>query len=261
MAVWFVVIGAARPGRDHPAPVRPAGDLAALRDHAVHPVQGPGVRGARRRGAVRHRGRGAVCRHGAFRRLPDPAELDVLRAAVAGAELFRPGRADPARPRGAGQSVLPAGPGLGAAAAGDPGHRGDGDRLAGGDLRRLFDHPAVHAARLPAAHDGAPHLDHRGGPDLCAAGQLGPGGGRAGPGACLQELRRAGRRLRHRRHRHLHLHLRAGDRGVPPAVPLVAGGRDRRVRRLLRHRQRVLRRQRAEGAQPAAGCRWPSAWR
>ena len=38
MAVWFVVIGAARPGRDHPAPVRPAGDFAALRGHAVHPV-------------------------------------------------------------------------------------------------------------------------------------------------------------------------------------------------------------------------------
>ena len=54
-----------------------------LRGRAVHPVQGAGVHRARRGGAVRHRGRGAVRRHGPFRRAPDPADLDVLRAALA----------------------------------------------------------------------------------------------------------------------------------------------------------------------------------
>ena len=37
----------------------------------------------------------------------------------------------------------------------------------------------VHATGLPAAHDRAPHLQHRGRPDLRAAGQHGAGGRRA----------------------------------------------------------------------------------
>ena len=63
----------------------------------------------RRRGAGRHRRRGAVCRHGPFRPPADPAGLVVLRAARAGAELFRPGRAGAGRPDGGGEPVLPAG--------------------------------------------------------------------------------------------------------------------------------------------------------
>ncbi len=115
MAVWFVVIGVLGVVRDRRASVRAAGDLAELRGGTVHPVQGAGVHRAGRGRAVRHRRRGAVCRHGAFRRAPDPADLDVLRAALSGAELFRPGRADDQRPGRGRQSVLPAGAGAGCA--------------------------------------------------------------------------------------------------------------------------------------------------
>ncbi len=60
------------------------------------------------------------------------------------------------------EPVLPAGPRLDAAADGHPGDRGHRDRQPGGDLRRLFGDAAMHAAWLPAAPDGAPHLEHRG---------------------------------------------------------------------------------------------------
>ncbi len=79
---------------------------------------------------------------GHFGRAADPADLDGLRAAEPGAELFRPGRADPQRSQGDREPVLPARAGLAAPADGDPGHRRHGDRQPGADLRRLFDHPA-----------------------------------------------------------------------------------------------------------------------
>ena len=84
----------ARTGRDRAASVRAAGGFAELCGAALHPVQRAGLHRAGRGRAVRDRRRGAVCRHGSFRRPSDPADLDVLRAALPGAELFRPGRAD-----------------------------------------------------------------------------------------------------------------------------------------------------------------------
>ena len=97
MVVWFFIIGADRADRDRAASVRAAGGLADLCDGALRRIQGAGVFRAGRRGAVRHRRRGAVCRHGAFRRAADPDHLADLRAAVPDAELFRPGRADDPR--------------------------------------------------------------------------------------------------------------------------------------------------------------------
>ena len=62
---------------------------------------------------------------------------------------------DPRRDR---EPVLPAVPGLGADADGDPlDGRGD-HRLPGGDLRRVQRHPAGDPARLPAAAGDPPHL-------------------------------------------------------------------------------------------------------
>ena len=56
-----------------------------------------------------------------------------------------------ARPGGDQQPVLPAGAGVGAAAAGGAGHRGHRHRVAGGDLRGVLGVPAGGAAGLPAA--------------------------------------------------------------------------------------------------------------
>ena len=48
----------------------------ATRSQLCIAIQGAGLHRAGRRGAVRHRGRGAVCRYGPFRRPADPADLD-----------------------------------------------------------------------------------------------------------------------------------------------------------------------------------------
>ena len=162
------------------------------------------------RGAGRHRGGSAVCRYGAFRRVPDPLGLDGLRAALPGAQLFRPGRADPAHPIGHRQPVLPDGPGQPAAAARRARHRRHRDRQPGPDLRRLLHCPAVHADELPAAHDRHPHQHHGGGTDLRSADQHRPVHRRVVAGSGLPQQRRADLRLRHRRHRHVHLHLHPG---------------------------------------------------
>ena len=54
-----------------------------------------------------------------------------------------------------------------------------GDRLAGGDLRRLLDHAPGDPARLPAAHAHRLHLGQRVRPDLHAGGEPGAAGGGA----------------------------------------------------------------------------------
>ena len=76
------------------------------------------VRRARLGRAHRHRRRGALRRHGALRPPADPARVVRRRVPGADPQLHRPGRADPARPAGRRQPVLPAGPALGAAADG-----------------------------------------------------------------------------------------------------------------------------------------------
>ncbi len=91
--------------------------------------------GVRRHLPGADRRRGAVCRHGPCRRPGDPAGLVRPGGAGAGAELFRPGRADAGRPARGRQPVLQAGARLGAGAAHRARRGGDGDRVAGADLR------------------------------------------------------------------------------------------------------------------------------
>jgi hypothetical protein len=74
----------------------------ALADHAA---QGRRARGARRRVPHRHRRRGPVCRHGAFRQNADSPRLDLRRHAGAGLQLLRPGR-DADRESGGDQQSL-----------------------------------------------------------------------------------------------------------------------------------------------------------
>src|SRR5207247_1468625 len=69
-------------------------------------------------------------------------------------------------------SVLPLLSRVGALSDGGARDRGDGDRLPGDDLRRVLDHAAGDPARLPPAHDRAPHLGARDGPDLRTGGEL-----------------------------------------------------------------------------------------
>ena len=96
---------------------------------------------------------------GHFGRAPIRRAWFVARLPGADPQLPGPGRADPRRPDGDRQPVLPAVPALGADPDGRARDGRDGDRLAGGDLRRVLGHPPGGAARLPAAADDPPHLD------------------------------------------------------------------------------------------------------
>ena len=82
-----------------------------------------------------------------------------LRAAGAGAQLLRPGRAGAARSATASPIRSTCCVPLRAAVPDDRAGDGrDGDRLAGGDLGRVLGDPRGDPARLPAAHGGASHL-------------------------------------------------------------------------------------------------------
>ncbi len=94
MAVWFLIIGVlgVKEIVFHPYVL-----LAISPSFAVElciQVQGPRLPCSGCGGAVCHRGGGAVRRHGPFRPPADTADVDVVRAALPGTELFRPGRAD-----------------------------------------------------------------------------------------------------------------------------------------------------------------------
>ena len=166
--LWFFAIGAAGLSGILREPAvlaraEPAA-CAALPHHARSRV----LRRPRRGGARGHRRGSAVRRHGALRQGRGAHRLVQPGRAGAGAELLRPGRAVDGRAGSGDQSVLPPAAGLGALSDGGARHRRDGDRVAGRDLRRLFDHPAGDAARLPAAHDHGPHLGQGDRPGLPA---------------------------------------------------------------------------------------------
>ena len=158
-------------------------------------------------------------------------------------------------PREAGEPVLPALPGLGAAADGRPGHDGDRHRQPGRDHGRVLAHPAGDPARLAAAVRDPAHLRDREGPDLHPAHQLAPAAGGRVPGDRVPVVERAGGGLRHRGHRH------DGGHGAPRLLRAVEvlemAGSDSRPpdRALPRHRRRVPARQPAQGLARAAGCR------
>ena len=195
---------------DHARVVRPAGAARPLRHRqgARHPrgrepLGGSRLHDRRRAGDLLRdpRGRvpggdgrgGHVCRHGAFRRLVDPRLLVRRRAALPGAELFRPGRAA-AGPAGRDrQPVLPARPRLAALPARGLRHGGDRHRQPGHHLGRLLADPAVDPARLPAQDAHRPHGGGRDRADLPAAGQLDARRGDARRRAGLRLVGRAGR--------------------------------------------------------------------
>src|SRR5205814_1117245 len=93
-------------------------------------------------------------------------------------------------------------PRLGGLSAGRARLDGYRDRLAGGDLRRLFTDPSGGATRLFAADAGSPHLraDDRAG--LRSRDEPDTAGGGCGDGPRVPLLGCARRRLRHRGHRH-----------------------------------------------------------
>jgi hypothetical protein len=189
------------------------------------------------------RGRGALCRHGPLRPAADPPRLVRPGAAGPAAQLLRPGRAAAGRSGDHPQSLLPHGAGLVPAAAGGAGHGGDGDRFAGGDHRRVFDHAAGDPARLCAAHGIAAHLRQPDGADLHARRQLADAARRDRTGAGLQVIDQSGGGLRHRGDRHhdhhhaVRLPRRAPPVGLAPA-PGAAG-----VRRAAGARPDLSRRQ------------------
>ena len=206
MIVWFLAIGACGVAGIARAPGDPRGAVAdlcaelhgrALRDRLLRAGRGR-ARGHRRRGAVR--------RHGPLRPPGDHPRLAAAGPAGVRAELPRPGRADPRRPERREQPVLPARPGLGAVADGAAGHRGDGDRLPGGDHRRLLGGVAGRPARLPAEAAGGAHLGVDDRPDLRSVDQLGADGVGADAGVRLPQLGGVGVRVRHGGDRDDHHH-------------------------------------------------------
>ena len=182
---------------------------------------------------------------GHFGRTRAAPRLARARVPGAAAELFRAGRPAARRPGGARKPVLPPGARMGPLPAGRTGLDRDDHRLAGGDLRRLLDHPPGDPARLSAAARGAPHLRDRDRPGLCAAHQLRPAGRGHHPGARLPVLGQSGRRLRHRGQRHDGDHHRA--RLPLHAQPgLEPGPRGAGIRRLRSRRSDLPQRQPAE---------------
>src|SRR2546429_429530 len=116
-------------------------------------------------------GRSPVRRSRTFWPPPHTTGLDSAGAAVAGPELHGSGRIADEHAGGGGQSVLPHVPASPGAAHGRPGHAGRRDRLAGGDLGRLFHDAAGHTAGLSAAPVRALHIRPGFRPDLHARGQ------------------------------------------------------------------------------------------
>ena len=131
---------------------------------------------------VRHRRGGAVRGHGSLRQARDHLRLALPRAARVHAELLRPGCAGAERRVDSGGAVLSAHPGMGANPHGAVGNRGDCDRVAGGDHRRVLRGVAGGPPRLSStvAHRAHLSIDHR--PDLRAVDQRCPDGGGADPG-------------------------------------------------------------------------------
>ena len=198
--------------------------------------------------AGRDRGRGAVCRHGAFRPQADLAFLARLRDARLDAELHGPGRDDPVAGcgrRGAGgqEPLLPARPRGRATPPHHPRHPRHHHRQPGGHLRRLLGHPAGDPSRLHPAAQDLPHERGGGGADLHSDHQLGADGDGdpARPG--FQELVQPRRRLWHRGDRgDVHRRLPAGG-GPVLAVEMAGLGRRPAAGALLRRRHGLSRRE------------------
>ena len=155
---------------------------------------------------------------GHFGRAPIRRGWFIDRAAGAGAELLRPGRAAAGESERDLQPVLPDGAELAAAGDHRAGDCGDGDRFAGGDLRRVLDHAPGAESRLPAAAARVAFLGRRDRPGVRADRELAAVRGHddADPGVPI--LERAGGRVRHRDFQHDADRQHPGDHAVARAA-------------------------------------------
>ena len=200
--LWFVVLAVLGLPRiiDHPdvlLGLSPDLHRGVLRRPPVHGVHRDG-----RRGPGDHRRRGALRRHGPLRPPPHPPGLVRRGVPRADHQLPRAGRADPARPGGGGEPLLPARARLGPGPADRPRDRRDRDRVAGGDLGGVLGVAAGGPAGLPPAADGPSHVGQRERADLRAHRELAAVRGCAHPGRHVPVVVEPGHRLRARRHRH-----------------------------------------------------------
>ena len=99
MLVWFATLGLLGLAQIVQNPARARGARPALRLGPVRARRLAGLRRPGRRRAGGHRGGGALRRHGPLRPHGRSASPGSAGAAGAGAQLFRPGRAGPARAR------------------------------------------------------------------------------------------------------------------------------------------------------------------
>ena len=154
---------------------------------------------------------------GHFGRATDPPRLAVLRAALPGAQLFRPGRAaaqrSPAAARTRSSCSARNGPAcrmvMLATAATVIASQAmiSGAYSIARQCVQLGFLPRLTVRHTSTMEEGQIYL-----PQVNVALLVGV----IDPGAGVQDLRQPGRGLRHRRHRHLPVHQRAGDGGVPP---------------------------------------------
>ncbi|VXB67396.1 hypothetical protein MICRO8M_30155 [Microbacterium sp. 8M] len=248
-----LVRGRRRAGyRRHPArspdPARAAADLCDQLHDQPFPHR---LLRARRGGPLGHRRRGALRGHGPLRSQADLDRVAVPRVPGARADVPRAGRAAPG---GQGEhvgAVLPARARVEPHRPGRPGHGGDRDRVAGGDLRCVLGRGAGVGAGVSAAAAGDAHLVRDARPDLRALDQLAAHGVGDHPGVRLPQLRVARLRLRDGGHRHDHDHHPAvllsrpatlEDAGMDPRDRCGGIARDRpAVPRRQRHQVRARR--------------------
>jgi len=150
----------------------------------------------------RHRCRGALCRHGTFRKTSDPTRLVRDGVPCPDPQLLRSGRTRSAGPIGGEQPVLQPGSARFPVAPGRHCDRRCNRRIASVDFGRFLAHSTERAARVLAASEHHSHVASPGGASLHPGDQQGADGGLPAPGARVQQLYQSWRGLRHRRHRH-----------------------------------------------------------
>ncbi len=255
MLAWFLIIAALGLYGIVQHPAVYCRDQSALRPRLSGAGRHAGLSRARRRVPVRHRRRGALRRHGAFRRRADPPVLERHRLSGAHPQLRRPGGDRAGGRADRGQHLLSALP-WAAADAADPARDGrDRHRQPVDHHRRLFDDAPGDPARLAAAHDHQADLGGGLRPDLCRHGELAFDDRDPRPHDRLRQVRQSCRRLRHRgvgddaddERASLHRHARNLE------LAGLGGGRGRGP--VHHHRLQLLRRQHGQGAWTAAGSR------